>query len=78
LREITQVMQPIDADHGVGCRWTQRARRTLAAIELVAGAPRARHRVAIDAIDNAANEEIDVKIARRRFQGMTPLIYADD
>src|SRR5580700_380521 len=78
LREITQVMQPVDANHGVGRRWTQRARRALAAIELVAGTPRTRHGVAVDAVDNAANEEIDVKIARRRFQGMTPSIYADD
>src|SRR5580704_14862278 len=73
LGEITQVVEPIDANHGVGRRWSQRARRALAAIELVARAPRTRHRVAVDAIDNAANEEIDVKITRRRFQGMTPL-----
>src|SRR5580704_17573937 len=76
LREITQVMQPVDADHGVCRRWTQRAGRALAAIELVAGAPRTRHGVAVDAVDNAANEEINVKITRRRFQGMTPLVHA--
>src|SRR6202051_254207 len=76
LGEIMQIAQPIDANHGVGRRWSQRARRALATIELVAGAPRAGHGVAVDTVDDAANEEINVKITRRRLQGMTPSISA--